>query len=169
MHYTYLNTPIGRLRLRANDLGLVGVDHVCQQAFVDKMWNEDVEARHSVLKLATKELIAYFSGDHSQKKFTTPLAPLLSLGTPFQAEVWEALRTIPYGKTSSYANIAEHIGRPKAVRAVGSANGRNPLSIFVPCHRVIGKSGKLTGYAGGLEQKFYLLQLEDKSVSKTTL
>ena len=104
------------------------------------------------------QLQEYFGG--TRQVFDVPLAPQ---GTLFQMEVWRVLRTIPYGETQSYADIAEQIGRPKAVRAVGAANGRNPLSIFVPCHRVIGKNGSLTGYAGGLAQKSVLLEIEQAS------
>jgi methylated-DNA-[protein]-cysteine S-methyltransferase len=100
-------------------------------------------------------LDAYFSGRHVP--FVVPLAPV---GTPFQREVWTALREIPFGATASYAEIAKRIGRPRAVRAVGAANARNPIAIFVPCHRVIGTNGSLTGYAGGLERKRALLALE---------
>lgn len=164
MHYTHLKTPIGKIRLRANDSGLMAVDHLCQQTSIGKDWLIDAEARHPILKLATTELLDYFSQKNPHLNFTTPLAPFNSLGTPFQAQVWQALQTIPYGETASYADIAERIGRPKAVRAVGAANGKNPLSIFVPCHRVIGKSGKLTGYAGGLSQKKILLELEQPNL-----
>jgi len=160
MHYTHLQTPIGKLRLRANDLRLAGVDHVCQQASEGDDWCEDIEKKHPILKLAAEELESFFVGEI--ENFTTPLAPFNSLGTDFQAEVWQALLSIPYGQTQSYADIAASIGKPKAVRAVGAANGKNPLSIFVPCHRVIGKSGKLTGYAGGIEQKKLLLELEQR-------
>jgi len=100
-------------------------------------------------------LDAYFSG--RDVPFVVPLAPV---GTPFQREVWTALREIPFGATASYAEIARRIGRPRAVRAVGAANARNPIAIFVPCHRVIGADGSLTGYAGGLERKRALLALE---------
>ena len=100
-------------------------------------------------------LDAYFSG--RDVPFVVPLAPV---GTPFQREVWTALRDIPFGATASYAEIARRIGRPRAVRAVGAANARNPIAIFVPCHRVIGADGSLTGYAGGLERKRALLALE---------
>ena len=100
-------------------------------------------------------LDAYFSG--RDVPFVVPLAPV---GTPFQREVWTALREIPFGATASYAEIARRIGRPRAVRAVGAANARNPIAIFVPCHRVIGADGSLTGYAGGLERKRALLSLE---------
>lgn len=106
-----------------------------------------------------EQLEEYFAG--RRRSFDLPLAPL---GTRFQLEVWDALRAIPYGATTTYAAIARAIGRPRAVRAVGAANGKNPLSIVVPCHRVIGKDGTLTGYAGGLPSKRRLLELESLQV-----
>jgi methylated-DNA-[protein]-cysteine S-methyltransferase len=102
-----------------------------------------------------EQLRQYFAGE--RREFDLPLAPA---GTPFQERVWRALREIPYGETASYRELAERIGRPTASRAVGTANGRNPVSIIVPCHRVIGASGALTGYAGGVERKRFLLELE---------
>ncbi|MFK7910800.1 MAG: methylated-DNA--[protein]-cysteine S-methyltransferase [Akkermansiaceae bacterium] len=151
--YTHISSPIGELRLRASEHGLLAVDHVCQQVQTDKNWvkNED----HSILKNAAQELAEYFL--RKRHEFSIPLAPE---GTPFQQEVWKALQTIPYGQTCTYSEIAQIIRKPKAVRAAGAANGKNPLSIFVPCHRVIGKNGKLTGYAGGIKIKQFLLDLE---------
>lgn len=108
-----------------------------------------------VLDQAAQELSEYFS--RMRKTFTLPLAPC---GTEFQRAVWNALQTIPYGETAAYADIAREIGKPKACRAVGNANHRNPLPIFIPCHRVIGTNGTLTGYAGGLAVKDFLLRLE---------
>ena len=110
---------------------------------------------HPVLQQAADELARYFSGN--LRTFTVPLVPT---GTPFQESVWQALLAIPYGATWSYSAIAERVGRPSAVRAVGTAIGRNPLGIFIPCHRVVGKDGSLTGYAGGLDKKRILLDLE---------
>ena len=104
---------------------------------------------------ARRQLGEYFEGERTA--FDLELAPL---GTPFQKQVWDALRRISYGRTASYGDIARGIGHPTASRAVGMANGRNPISIVVPCHRVIGTDGKLTGYAGGVERKRFLLQLE---------
>ncbi len=152
-YYCYYDCPIGKIRLRASDVGLIALNHVNQQTENDKSWNEDPE--HPISRSAISELDQYFSSGFSD--FKTPLAPV---GTDFQCEVWQALTTIPFGETRSYTDIAEQINRPKAVRAVGSANGRNPLSIFVPCHRVIGKNGTLTGYAGGLAIKQILLHHE---------
>jgi methylated-DNA-[protein]-cysteine S-methyltransferase len=111
---------------------------------------------------AEVQLDEYFAGKRTQ--FDLPLHPI---GTPFQIEVWEALKAIPYGEVRSYGDIAEQIGRPGASRAVGLANGRNPISVIVPCHRVIGASGSLTGYGGGLERKRLLLDLEADVAGRT--
>lgn len=113
-----------------------------------------------LLRQAAIQLDEYFRG--SRNSFDLPLAPQ---GTDFEQAVWQALQTIPYGKTASYADIARQIGRPSACRAVGHANGRNPIGIVIPCHRVIGANGKLTGYAGGLTIKQYLLELEQGVLS----
>ena len=113
-----------------------------------------------LLLLASKELKEYLSG--TRRAFSLPLNPQ---GTPFEQEVWRALLTIPYGETRTYGEIAKAVGRPKACRAVGRANGLNPISIFIPCHRVVGKNGTLTGYAGGLQLKEQLLQLEQAKLA----
>lgn len=148
-----LFTPVGQLCLVANDEALLSVKLVGDSR---SMIPEAVpRSRHPILGRACDELVAYFQG-HLQH-FTVPLA---QVGTPFQREVWAALRTIPYGERRSYAWLAKEIGRPRAVRAVGAANGRNALAIIVPCHRVIGSSGALTGYAGGLDMKRWLLTHE---------
>ena len=109
----------------------------------------------ALLDRAERELSEYFAG--SRRDFTVPIAPA---GTPFHQEVWAALRTIPYGETRTYGQIAAAIGRPRACRAVGMANNRNPVAIVVPCHRVVGSTGALTGYAGGLDAKALLLRIE---------
>lgn len=109
----------------------------------------------AVLRQAVQELTEYFAGE--RQTFTVPVAPA---GTPFQQRVWQALRQIPYGATCSYRAIAEAIGAPKACRAVGMANHRNPIPILIPCHRVVGADGRLTGYASGLELKAALLRIE---------
>ena len=108
-----------------------------------------------LLRQTAAELREYFAGERHE--FTVPLAPK---GTPFQQKIWAALQTIPYGETRSYKDIAAAVGNEKACRAVGMANNRNPLPIFIPCHRVVGSSGKLIGYAGGLDVKMFLLDLE---------
>ena len=109
----------------------------------------------AVLKTLSSELDEYFAG--TRKTFTVPVAPQ---GTPFRQQVWQALQTIPYGETISYKQLAEKINSPKAIRAVGGANHNNPISIIIPCHRVIGANGKLVGYGGGLDVKEFLLELE---------
>lgn len=133
----------------------MALDHTNQQEVVDADWVENDS--HPVIIQAKEELGRYFAGD--LKKFSTPLAPV---GTDFQLSVWKALQTITFGQTASYSDIANIINNPKSVRAVGAANGRNPLSIFIPCHRVIGKNGSLTGYAGGVTNKSILLKLEQQ-------
>ena len=132
-------------------------------ALVEVRWNFDLPRDAAPLALPTTpllrqaaaELAAYFTG--ALREFTVPLAPK---GTPFQQKVWAALREIPYGETRSYKEIAAMVGNEKACRAVGMANNRNPLPIFIPCHRVVGADGKLVGYAGGLDVKTFLLELE---------
>ena len=132
-------------------------------ALVEVHWNFDLPRDAAPLALpstpllrqAAAELAAYFAG--ALREFTVPLAPK---GTSFQQKVWAALREIPYGETRSYKEIAAMVGNEKACRAVGMANNRNPLPIFIPCHRVVGSDGKLVGYAGGLDVKTFLLELE---------
>jgi methylated-DNA-[protein]-cysteine S-methyltransferase len=150
---TVIASPLGEIRLVALDDALVGVyfPHHSKPA-----WPEvAVDAGLSVLVQAAQELSEYFAGQ--RKLFSTPLAPQ---GTEFQRAVWQALLDIPYGEQRSYAQIAAAIGQPQACRAVGSANGRNPLSIFIPCHRAVGADGSLTGYAGGVSVKRWLLEHE---------
>ena len=153
MYYCYLETPIGDLLLAGDEqaLTLVGFPQGSMRRDPEPDWiyNEKpfVEAR--------KQLAEYFAGD--RKSFELPLK---LTGTEFQVRVLEELQRIPYGETKSYRDIAERIGRPKAVRAVGAANGRNPIPIIIPCHRVIGSHGELTGFGGGLDTKEALLRLE---------
>lgn len=141
-----IETPVGRLTLYSDGLS------VCRLEFGgDGLCRDDA----AVLLQAERELAEYFAG--RRRAFSVPLC---LRGTPFQTAVWRALTELPYGETASYGEIARRIGRPGAGRAVGMANNRNPLPIFVPCHRVVGADGKLTGYAGGLEIKEFLLELE---------
>jgi methylated-DNA-[protein]-cysteine S-methyltransferase len=153
-------SPVGALELYASERGLSAVlfqrEH--KHALVLEAEPAPATAKHEVLNLAARELGLYFK--KKLTSFTVPLDP--HGGTPFQREVWNALREIPFGETRSYGFIAERIRRPKAVRAVGAANGRNPLSIVVPCHRVIGANGTLTGYAGGLDVKKWLVAHEER-------
>lgn len=148
-----LASPVGGLTLFADDTALVAI------AFNAQLRGSGTDARedptHPVLAQARAELLAYFAG--ARKTFSIPLRPK---GTAFQQAVWDALSEIPWGETRSYGDIARRIGNPRGVRAVGLANGRNPLPIVVPCHRVIGSDGSLTGYGGGLPIKVKLLALE---------
>jgi methylated-DNA-[protein]-cysteine S-methyltransferase len=150
-----MDSPVGRLTLVATDRGLAAVlwEHERQGRVGVPLGRQD--PAHPVLLEGERQLREYFDG--KRRTFSLPLDPE---GTEFQRQVWSALRTIPFGETRSYAEIARQIGRPAAVRAVGAANGRNPLSIVAPCHRVIGSDGRLTGFAGGLETKAFLLELE---------
>lgn len=152
---TSFDSPLGRLILAASDDQLVGVWFDGQRHSPDTS-NWPVAADHPVLQLAQTQLTAYFSGYRTS--FELPLG--FGSGTDFQQAVWRALLKIPYASTVTYGALSAILGKPAAVRAVGGAIGRNPLSIVVPCHRVVGASGALTGYAGGLERKSALLQLE---------
>jgi methylated-DNA-[protein]-cysteine S-methyltransferase len=155
--YTTMNSPVGALLLAGDECGLrlVSFESSKRAAAVQPGWKADEAPFVDVVR----QLQAYFSGE--RKEFDLPLAPE---GTDFQLEVWRSLRTIPYGTTVSYAQLAERIGNPKAVRAVGLANGSNPIPIIIPCHRVIGSDGSLTGFGGGLSNKRKLLDLESKQI-----
>lgn len=147
--------PLGQMLLAATDTGLAGVWFTGQRhGPVDVEWRED--ASQPVLREAVAQLAAYFAGERTA--FDLPLD--LQAGTAFQRSVWQELIAIPRGGTTSYAELGRRLGRPQAARAVGAAVGRNPISIVVPCHRVLGTGGALTGYAGGLERKTALLRLE---------
>lgn len=148
-------SPLGGMTLAASAQGLCGVWFDGQQHQPDpQQW--ELQPAHPVLQAACTQLAAYFAAQRA--RFDLPLD--MALGTPFQKQVWARLRAIPYGATQSYGDIARYLGQAAASRAVGAAVGRNPLSIIVPCHRVVGSTGALTGYAGGLERKIALLQLE---------
>ena len=152
-----IESPLGLLRLIASREALVGI-HFSDEAGArgpELARPRDDHPSRRLLDRATSELAEYFAGE--RRRFTLPLAPE---GTEFQRVVWAALRELEFGRTCSYAELARAIGRPSSVRAVGAANGRNPLPIVVPCHRVIGSDGSLTGYAGGLERKRWLLAHE---------
>jgi methylated-DNA-[protein]-cysteine S-methyltransferase len=157
--YKFVDSPVGKLKLVASDQALVAV-----------LWENDnprrvrlddpIENRyHSLLARTEAELREYFAAKRSE--FSIPLD---LLGTSFQKQVWEALLRIPFGETRTYGQLAAQLGNPKAWRAIGAANGRNPISIIMPCHRVTGSSGELTGFAGGLDAKARLLRLEESSV-----
>ena len=166
MRYVYktMESPVGLLKLVGSDAGLAAV-----------LWEDDdpkrvrLEARiedpdHPILVEAERQLGEYFAGKRST--FTVKLD---YQGTPFQKKVWNALLGIPFGETRTYGELAEQIGSPAAVRAVGAANGKNPIAILGPCHRVIGSTGRLTGFAGGLEAKAILLRLEGGDVAGSAL
>ena len=153
MKFTYMESPVGRLLLAGDDDSLQSIGFPKGKMAIEPKpdWVESGRTFHE----AIRQLRAYFA--HELRDFDLPLAPA---GTPFQFAVWKRLREIPYGETISYGELAKRVGNPNASRAVGMANGRNPLPIVVPCHRVIGSSGKLTGFGGGLPTKEFLLEFE---------
>jgi methylated-DNA-[protein]-cysteine S-methyltransferase len=158
MAFKTVDSPVGRLKLVASDQGLAAI-----------LWENDRPGRvrlgelaknetHPVLVDTERQLKEYF--DRRRQHFSVRLD---LKGTPFQRHVWEALLAIPFGQTRSYGDLARQMGNPQAARAVGAATGRNPISIIIPCHRLLGATGKLTGFAGGLENKTHLLRLEKES------
>ena len=156
--YKVMRSPVGALTLVATEQGLAAILWENERAGRVNVDLEHEDRRHPVLIEAERQLGEYFDGRRTAFTLTLDV-----VGTDFQRQVWQALLTIPFGETRSYAEIARQIGRPKAVRAVGAANGRNPLSIVAPCHRVIGTNGRLTGFAGGLDTKAFLLALEGRA------
>jgi len=150
-----VDSPVGRLKLVATDLGLAGILWENDRPRRVRLNIEAEDDTHPVLIETERQLEEYFAGRRKEFALRLDLA-----GTDFQRKVWNALLTIPFGETRSYGQIARQIGNPGAGRAVGAANGRNPVSIVAPCHRVIGSTGKLTGFAGGLDAKARLLALE---------
>jgi methylated-DNA-[protein]-cysteine S-methyltransferase len=154
--YKTIQSPVGKLKLVASDKGLVAIlwDHdKPRRVLLEHM---SVDQSHPILLETERQLGEYFAG----KRSTFSIA-LDTRGTRFQKRVWDALLAIPFGETRSYGQLASQLGNPRASRAVGAANGKNPVSIIVPCHRVIGSSGELTGFAGGLARKAHLLALEE--------
>jgi methylated-DNA-[protein]-cysteine S-methyltransferase len=153
MYYCYVETPIGDLLLAGDEeaLHLIGFPEGSMRREPESDWIYSDKP----FSEASKQLTAYFAGE--RQSFDLPLKPN---GTEFQLQVLDELQKIPYGTTASYGDIAKRIGRPRAVRAVGAANGRNPLPIIIPCHRVIGSSGSMTGFGGGIPTKEALLRLE---------
>ena len=152
MQTAILNSPLGKIEINGDDSGIVSV------IFLD---SEEITISKTIpleLKKAVTQLKEYFKGE--RKDFTLKLSPQ---GTDFQKRVWEELEKIPYGKTLSYQQIANQLGDSKVIRAAASANGKNPISIIIPCHRVIGSDGSLTGYSGGLDRKKWLLEHENPS------
>lgn len=166
-YFTEMETPLGTLTLRATSRGLTGL-------FMQEHRHGPLEAHRltwrreeSPFAVAITQLREYFEGE--RQVFAVEIDREGLGGTPFQSRVWLGLEEIPYGQTISYAELARRIQQPTAIRAVGLANGRNPLSIIVPCHRVIGSSGKLTGYGGGMERKQWLLERERGSLLANVL
>jgi methylated-DNA-[protein]-cysteine S-methyltransferase len=155
--YDFTNSPQGQMLLVADERGLSGVYFDGQKYLprVGTEWRRD--SNHPVLRQAKRELAEYFGG--KRKRFEVALAPA---GTPFQKSVWKAISTVDFGETISYGELARRAGSPGSGRAAGAATGRNPITIIVPCHRIVGSTGSLTGYAGGLDRKRALLALESE-------
>jgi methylated-DNA-[protein]-cysteine S-methyltransferase len=156
LRYTFVDTPIGAILIAGDGNAIVETYFAGAKPKPD--WIRDDDA----LRDAADQLHAYFAGE--RRTFELPLAPR---GTDFQQSVWSALQRIPYGETTTYSTIAERIGRPAAVRAVGAANGANPIPIVIPCHRVIGSNGSMTGFGGGIDVKRKLLALEARVAGQT--
>lgn len=153
--YKIMDSPVGKLKLVASDKGLVAILWENDKPTRVRLGEMVEDSKQKVLVQVEQQLSEYFAG--KRQAFDLPLD---MRGTRFQKDVWEALLAIPFGETRSYGELAKKLGSPTASRAVGAANGRNPISIVVPCHRVIGASGKLTGFAGGLDVKARLLEIE---------
>ena len=154
-YYDYFDSPQGRMLLVASDAGLSGVYFARQKYFPkkEKAWSRS--ARHALLQQTKRELKEYFAG--RRKRFKVKLDPE---GTAFQRKIWRAISSVSFGKTLTYSEIARRAGHAGSARAAGAATGRNPISVIVPCHRIMGADGSLTGYAGGLARKRALLELE---------
>jgi methylated-DNA-[protein]-cysteine S-methyltransferase len=156
-HYGFYESPHGRMLLVAADEGLSGVYFDAQKYYpsIDPQWR--CNERHVVIAQARRELAEYFAGE--RERFEVALAPE---GTAFQRTIWQAIARVGFGETISYGELAQSVGCPGKARAAGAATGRNPLTIIIPCHRIVGSTGALTGYAGGLERKRALLALESR-------
>ncbi|MBT2295253.1 methylated-DNA--[protein]-cysteine S-methyltransferase [Pseudomonas fluorescens] len=153
--YKTIPSPVGTLVLVARDTKLAAILWENERLNRVRLGPLEEDSQHPILKETERQLMEYFAGQRRHFDLELDFA-----GTDFQVRVWQALLTIPFGETRSYRDIAIQVGQPTAVRAVGAANGRNPISIIAPCHRVIGTSGSLTGFAGGLAAKQFLLSLE---------
>lgn len=162
LFYTEVESPVGKLKLVASSNDLVAVLWEHEQPNRVKLDPATLDRRQPILLETERQLTEYFSGERIE--FDLPLQPD---GSEFQKKVWQALREIPFGQTRSYLDLAKVVGSSRGARAVGAANGKNPLSIVVPCHRVVGSDGSLTGFAGGLETKAALLALEARGVVST--
>lgn len=157
-YYSFWRSPIGEVLMTSDGFALTGLylENQKYHPAVDKRWISRDEL--DLFDVARTQLTEYFEGTRTEFELVFKFD-----GTEFQQEVWNQLSKIPYGETISYQELADRIGRPKAVRAVGQANGRNPICIMVPCHRVVGMNGTLTGYGGGLPRKEYLLKHESRT------
>ncbi|WP_156295297.1 methylated-DNA--[protein]-cysteine S-methyltransferase [Jeotgalibaca dankookensis] len=151
MNYLIYQSPIGAYLIGADDTNILAIDRIDETETI-------IQKETPLLRVAKQQLSEYFAGQR-----TVFDLPIKTAGTAFQQQVWQALKAIPYGETRSYKEIAAAIDNPKAVRAVGGANNKNPISIVIPCHRVIGSSGQLVGYGGGLDAKVFLLALESQN------
>ena len=158
LFYKEIESPVGKLKLVASSNAMVAVLWERERPNRVKLDTATLAPQHPILLETERQLVEYFSGGRTE--FDLPLQPD---GSEFQKKVWRALREIPFGQTRSYLDLARAIGSSKAPRAVGTANSKNPLSIIVPCHRVVGSDGSLTGFAGGVETKAALLALETRS------
>ena len=157
-YYDFYESPHGQMLLVAEEEGLAGVHFEGEKYYpqIAGAWKRD--AQHALLRQAKRELAEYFARE--RQRFDIPLTPQ---GTKFQRTVWDAISTVAFGETITYGELARRAGSPTSVRAAGAATGRNPLTIMVPCHRIVGSTGSLTGYAGGLERKRALLALESRT------
>ena len=164
LFYKFADTPVGKLKLVASDRGLVAILWENDRPHRVRLSELVENPQHPILVETERQLAEYFAGKRQDFDISLDMR-----GTPFQKNVWEALLAIPFGETRSYGQLARQLGNPNATRAVGAANGRNPISIIVPCHRVIGSSGSLTGFAGGLDTKSRLLDLENPNTKSATL
>ncbi|MFA6059680.1 MAG: methylated-DNA--[protein]-cysteine S-methyltransferase [Taibaiella sp.] len=153
MYKSHYQSPIGLIEITASDSGLLSVSFRDETEEINT-----IASANDITKQTAEYLVEYFAGNC--QTFDVPLAPV---GTAFQQQVWKELVKVPFGKTDTYSSIANKLNNPLSVRAVGAANGKNPIAIIVPCHRIIGASGHLTGYAGGLWRKEFLLNLEGAS------
>lgn len=154
MYQSYYESPLGPVKIKASDSGLLSVSFMDEES--GKYMMEPVGA-NAITRATVFQLHEYFNGE--RQVFDLPLTPQ---GSSFQQQVWNQLLTIPFGQTDTYGAIARRLNNPLSVRAVGTANGQNPIAVIIPCHRCIGSDGKLTGYAGGLWRKEYLLKIEGK-------
>jgi methylated-DNA-[protein]-cysteine S-methyltransferase len=163
-YYRWIESPLGKLLLVSDGSAIAGLYLAGQKYFPHQIESRSEDSQLEIFMQTQKQLEEYFT--HQRRHFDLPI----NLdGTEFQRQVWQCLREIPFGETISYGTLAQQVGQPNAARAVGAANGRNPISIIVPCHRVIATNGKLTGYAGGIDRKQWLLNHERIAINHEQL